>query len=329
MTRTARGPAPLLLRLMSLAALVALVAVGATACSGRTGDADHSSADGGSTSSRSLASGADAVDAPAAASEAASDQGAKADATTDPATEIGLDPQVIRTGEVALSSPDVARARAEVLRVVARYAGQVADEDTQSDEHGRPAYVQMVLRIPTDDFTEAMTAVGKAGELESSHTKSDDVTAKVVDVQTRVAAQKRSIARITVLFDRAEDIKDVMAIESELAQRQADLDALERQQAYLASQTSLSTIHVSIDVTPAKHPAAEHADHHGFLAGLSAGWRSLSTVGTGLATVLGALLPWLVVVALLGGPAMLVLRSARRRTPAAPDAPAASGQAGE
>ena len=51
-----------------------------------------------------------------------------------------------------------------------------------------------------------------------------------------------------------------MAIESELSQRQADLDSLEQQAAYLADQTSMSTIVVSIDQIPAKKAAPPKDD---------------------------------------------------------------------
>jgi hypothetical protein len=171
----------------------------------------------------------------------------------------------------------------------------------------------MVLRIPSADFDRAMAALqGLPGtDLVSSDTASQDVSRKVIDVRTRLRVQRQSIARITALFDRAHGIRDVMAIEAQLSARQAELESLERQAAYLANQTSLSTITVSIDTTPAKRVAKKHDT--GFLAGLAAGWSGLASTVVAVATVLGALLPWLVVLALLAPPALLVVRAVRRR----------------
>ena len=123
---------------------------------------------------------------------------------------------------------------------------------------------------------------------------------------------RRSIARITVLFDRAESIRDIMRIESELSRRQVALESLERQAAFLRGQTSMSTITLSIDQIPPKAAAKKaDTDEAGFLTGLSAGWDALAAFAVALATALGALLPWLVVLGIVGTPAYLVWR--RRR----------------
>ena len=148
-------------------------------------------------------------------------------------------------------------------------------------------------------------------------------------MRSRVSVQKRSIARITVLFQQARSIRDIMAIEAELSQRQADLEALESQAAYLGNQTSQSTIVVTVDQIPKKQPGSKD-DDAGFLAGLSAGWGALSTFAVGLATAAGAVLPWLVAVAVVGIPTLLLVRSLRRRrTPAPAVAPADPAQSSE
>ena len=61
----------------------------------------------------------------------------------------------------------------------------------------------------------------------------------------RPTPQHRTGSR--TLLDRAQNLRDIVLIESELTRRQADLDSLEHQSAYLADQTSLATITVDID----------------------------------------------------------------------------------
>ncbi|MGB0102395.1 MAG: DUF4349 domain-containing protein [Nocardioides sp.] len=224
---------------------------------------------------------------------------------------VSLDPAVIRKGNVSLRADDVGRAQFEVQKVADRFDGQVTDEETTTDDEGSPAYTRMVLRIPTDDFAEAMAALKGVAELESASSSEDDVTAKLIDTQTRLAAQKRSIARITVLFDRAESIRDIMRIESELSRRQADLESLQRRAAFLRTQTAMSTITVSVDRIPEKAAPAD-TDEAGFLAGLSAGWGALVAFVVALSTAFGAVLPWLAALAILGVPAYLIWRSRRR-----------------
>jgi len=215
----------------------------------------------------------------------------------------------------------VGQAIFDVRKVVDEYAGTVSEDDTESDTDGKALRSRMVLRILTADFDDAMGELEKVATLVSSKRKSEDVTTQVLDLDARVEAQRRSIDRIQVLFDHATSIKDVVSIESQLSQRQADLESLEAQQRYLADQTSMSTITLSVERTSkSKPPAKPDRDEAGFIAGLSGGWDAMKTFLVGAATVAGALLPWLVLALVLAIPGWPVLRRVRRRTttPAAP-----------
>ena len=136
----------------------------------------------------------------------------------------------------------------------------------------------------------------------------------MLDIDVRVEAQRRSIDRIQVLFDNAETIKDIVSVEGELSRRQADLASLEAQQRYLADQTSMSTITVTIEQPP-EHakPEPEKDDDTGFLAGLAGGWHAMESFLVGLSTVAGALLPFLVLGLVLAVPGWPLLRRLRRR----------------
>ena len=304
--------------LAATAALAALLLTGCTSDSDDAGGSNDSSAamepaapdaDGGGDAVQGLAS-----DAGAGADVAAEDTAEREDAPVDPAD--GFRRAVIRTGDLSMRAEDVGQARFAVQRIADRYRGEVTEENTESDDDGEPAYARMVLRVPSDDFDEAVAALEEVGEDASISTSADDVTTELIDLRSRIETQRRSIARITVLFEQARSIRDVMAIESQLSQRQADLESLQRKQAYLGGQASMSTITVGIERIPDKKKAAPKADDDdGFLAGLAAGWGALKTFGIGAATVVGALLPWLVVLALVGIPAWLLVRSSRRRTP--------------
>ena len=227
---------------------------------------------------------------------------------------------VISKGTVVLRSRDVAGARFDVRQIVDRYTGEVSDEQTDTDKDGEVVSAHLVLRVPSADFGEAMTDLEDVADLKFSGRSAEDVTTQVIDTQVRLRAQRRSIARITTLLDRAQDLRDIVLIESQLTRRQADLDSLEQQSSYLRDQTSLATITVDIDHERA---AAEEADDRtGFLAGLSAGWHGLVAVAVGLATAAVALLPWMVVLLVLAVPGWLVFHWLRRRRAAPGEAPA-------
>lgn len=242
--------------------------------------------------------------------KAVESSGANARAATAP-----LSRAVISTGQVTLSSKDLARARAEIMRLVASWGGLVADEQSTSDEKGRLADSTLTLRVPSSRFDDAMTAFDDLGDVEQRSRKSEDVTTRVVDNDARVRAAERSIRRIELLLSRATDLGDVISIENDLARRQADLDSLKSQQAYLQDQTSLSTINVYLSRV-AGHPRKADEDR-GFLAGLDGGWHALGGVTVVAMTVVGAVLPFGVLLALIGVPVWFVVRRRRVGLPSA------------
>ncbi len=222
---------------------------------------------------------------------------------------------VIATGTVRLRGDDVQQARDAVAALVAKHGGQIDDEKSTSDDKGVLDTARLVLRVPSADFTEVLDKLKGVAELESVSSKAEDVTTQVIDTGVRVRAQERSISRIETLLDRAQSIRDIVSIESELTRRQANLDSLKAQQAYLADQTTLATISVEIVRTDA--PVVKEPDHRGFLAGLAAGWDGLRATTVGVLTVAGAVLPFAVVLAVLGWPVWFLVRLLMRR-PVAP-----------
>ncbi len=286
-----------------------------SACSGAGGGSDSSSGEAAPMSDADAGAVEDRAGRNAFSSADGSPGGPVAGSGAVDASQ-AQQPALISTGTVSLRSDDVADTRFDVQKVADRYRGQVTDSETRTDEDGEVRDARLVLRVPSADFTEAMDELEKVADLEASTSTSEDVTTQVVDTRVRIRVQRASIARIEELLQRAGSIRDVVAVEQQLTQRQERLNSLLRQQAYLADQTSMSTITVHVERTDAARtePAPDDA---GFLPGLRAGWDGLTTVLVGLATVSGALVPFAALALLLGVPAWLLLRPVVRRRRAA------------
>ena len=231
---------------------------------------------------------------------------------------------IIASGAISLTSKDVGETRREVQRIVDAQGGDVTEENTETDEDGVTSYARLVIRVPSSKFSASMEALEKAGVLRSSTRGSDDVTTEVIDTEVRVRAQEASLKRVELLLAEARSLKDIIWIESQLTSRQAELDSLKSQQAWLKDQTSLSTITVDISAQPVK--AKEKKDDEtpaGFLTGLQGGMKAMGAAFVALATILGALLPFAVVALVLGAPIWWVARRRKvsRPVPAGPVGP--------
>ena len=332
-------------RLAAAAATLALLGLVGAACSaGDSGDPDltsGSAADGGSDSggsdNRAAAEGPqdEAAPAEAAAADLAYDAGTSAtratggsadgsgQAPTEPVLTPGDARSLVKKGNVSYEADDVEDARFQVEAALQARSGEVAESRVDADDDGVAQQALMTLRVPVDGFEGLMDDLdrleGVRGDIRvlESGSSSVDVSDEVIDVDVRTELQRRSIDRISVLLDRATNIRDIVSIERELARREADLGSLQRRQAFLADQTSMSTVTISIQ-RPAEEPEQaerqrEEPERTGFLGGLEDGWDAFVGATNGLLVALGALLPFLTVALLVGVPARLWWR---RRRPA-------------
>jgi hypothetical protein len=231
---------------------------------------------------------------------------------------------VIKTGEVSLTSTDLGKVRGEVEELMTALGGSVDSEQTSNDRKGRIERSTLVLRVPVEKFTVAKKALMAMGRLKTSDVSSKDVTTEVIDVDERVQTLQASLDDLQRFQRSAKDVKDLLDYEEKITERQSELQSLQAQQAYLADQTSMATITLSLSLPDKYVPPPDALEDAGFLTGLEAGWHALGDLVVVGLTVLGALLPFVVAGLLLGVPAWIGVRAlVRRRRAAVPPAPTA------
>lgn len=223
-----------------------------------------------------------------------------------------LAPSVIRTASLEVEVRDVPGALAKARQVTEDAGGYVGEESTDRDDDGGER-TRVVLRVPSERYEEVLGSLQGTGKLLRRTARAQDVTDQVVDVDSRVKSQRASVARVRELMDRAEKLTDVVALEGELSSREADLEALLAQQASLKDRTGLATITLSLAGKGAHATAGD--DTPGFLDALSGGWHAFLTMLRWIALVVGAVLPFAALLALL---VFLWRRVVRPRLPRRP-----------
>ncbi|MFF5928985.1 DUF4349 domain-containing protein [Streptomyces hydrogenans] len=213
----------------------------------------------------------------------------KADASKAPAAQ-----HLIRTASLAVEVDRVAPAADRVRAVVAAAGGRVESETTERVDD-RYDSAHLVLRVPQERYDGVLAGLAGTGKVLSRQAEAQDVTDQVVDVESRIASQRASVARVRALMDRAERLADVVTLEGELSRRQADLEALLARQSSLEDRTSLATITLDLrekervtvedEVTDDSRPAVGDA--------FEGGWDALVAVVAWTLVVLAALAPWL------------------------------------
>ena len=279
----------------ALAALgaVALAGLRLAGCNGDVGS------DAGYTESMPM-------DAAVSAEMPMSDEaGAKLEQPSAPAV---TDRSVIRTAYLTMRVEAVNEALDEVRSLVRARNGIIAAESLASGAPG--GFASITAQVPADDLQAFLDEVTALGEVDSLDITAQDVTTQVIDLDARIAVLEGSIDRMTDLLAEAQRIEDIIAIESELSVRQAELDSLTSQRTYLSEQVAMST--VTISLSPITQVA--DVDSPGFLSGLQTGWSAFVALIGFAITALGFLIPFVLVAGLILIPVTVLLVRRSRRT---------------
>lgn len=220
-----------------IGAFVALAALSLSACGGEGGN-DSYDVSQGAPESMPMEAGM----------EAGMDQGTKLQ-----------DSAIIRTGNATIRVDSVDSSLTSIIALTSDYEGVVQSQD-RSDAEGVD-YANVTIRIPADRFDEFVAQLAEIGEVEYLNINAMDVTTQVRDIDARVAALQTSIERLKDLQSQAGTVTDLVAIESELTTRQAELDSLLSQQSYLKDQVAMSTL--SVNIVPSSETALSLPDISG------------------------------------------------------------------
>lgn len=280
-------------------ALAALGVAALAGCSAAGGGGD-SAADGGGAEENAVDADAAPVD-----SDVAMD------------TTLTQQRQVIVTAEATVQVDDPAAAADDVVLLVEGAGGHVEGREEQTATDDYPGHAWLVLRVPADELSGVIDDLESVGAVLSVSQSEEDVTGTVQDLDARIAALETSTQRLLEIMAEADDTSDLLAIEKQLSERQADLEALQTQRDALGDRVALSTLTVSLDAEPATPVAARG----GFVGGLESGWNALVTFVGMLLVALGALLPWAIALGVPTVIALVVITRRRRRTVASATEP--------
>lgn len=297
-------------------AALGVMAVLLAGCSASSGDSETGAAMGEAQSS---ARG----DSAGSAANAADSGTAPEKATVQNAVQNAVQAQMLaRTATLSVRVKDVSDAASTVRAAAALAGGQVTQEDLRSgadaDRGSARPTGTIVIQVPGAKLDETLDQLARLGTVQDRQVGSEDVTTQVVDTTSRLATMRESVTRVRALMGQATRIQDIVALESELSQRESDLEALESQLAGLKGRVAMSPITISLWTTT---PPVAASGGSGFVSGLGHGWHAFTRATAAVLTALGAVLPFAVLLALLGFPAVLWRRRRGRAAGPAPASP--------
>ena len=243
------------------------------------------------------AAGSGASAGRSAASQAGSSAGGTS-LTSLPATE-----SIIYTASVTVRSAHLTQAAARAIQLARAAGGYVSSENTALNRaHPDRSTVSLQLKIPVSAYQATLGALStQLGARLAMSQHAQDVTQTVADVSSRVTSAEAAISQLRSLLRHAGSVGSLLTVQNQINEEESTLESLLSRQRALNHETSFSTVTLLL-VAPSA--ATHHKKHHpaagGFVGGLKAGWHGLVRVVSVLLTAAGAVLPFAVILAVIG-----------------------------
>lgn len=171
----------------------------------------------------------------------------------------------------------------------------------------------LTVRIPAQRLAEFTRQVETLSNVVSSSRDTEDVTLSYVDTQSRVTALEVERDRLMELLVQAENMSDLLEIESRLTEVRYQLEQYASQLRVLDNQIDYATVYLSIDEVREYTPVAERSRWEKICDGFM---ESLKDLGNGILDFFGWILihiPYLVVWGVMILVIVLVCRRMHRR----------------
>lgn len=181
----------------------------------------------------------DAGGEPASEGEGLGDGGIEPTAL--PASQTNRD--IIFTADLTVAVSDVGSAGAQATQAIESLGGFLFGQDTRGEPDPRSV---LTFKVAPDVFQEALARLGEIGEVRTQNVTADDVTERVVDLESRITTAEASVERLRGFLENATDIKTITDIESQLKDRETELETLRGQLRTIQGLVNLATIFLTL-----------------------------------------------------------------------------------
>ncbi len=179
--------------------------------------------------------------------------------------------KMIYTANLQMETTEFDRATAELTALVNRLGGYFENSGVSSYGSGYRS-ADYTVRIPAQSFDTFCTDVGTLCKINRINRSAEDVSEAYYDVESRLATQRTKLERLQNLLAQAEDMEDIITLESAISDTELQIERLTGSLRKYDSLVGYATIYIGLQevykVSPDEAPAI------GFWAKLGAAFRT-------------------------------------------------------
>ncbi|MBI5482138.1 MAG: DUF4349 domain-containing protein [Deltaproteobacteria bacterium] len=215
--------------------------------------------------------------------------------------------QLIKKGSLTLIVGEARKAEERLKEILKGYDAYISARQSNAtvpqSKYLKPSEVSSItltIKVEARRFDEFLAQVKQIGSYTHESVQTEDVTFAHADLTARLANQKKVEERLLGhLSDRARDFKSVLEIEKELSRVREQIEQLTAQLRSMENQIAYSTLTLQISVQPEYVPPSQRTFGQDVKETFSGSLGAMGTTARTLAIAAVAILPWLLVAALL------------------------------
>jgi hypothetical protein len=233
-----------------------------------------------------------------------------------------LDPArfLVRTGDMTIYVDEgrVPEASARVTALANGLNGYVVSSQITLTSEGERPYASITVRVPSRSYEQAISRFSELGTVETLNTSTQDVTGEYVDIQARLKHYRAVERRLLGFLSRTTTVGEALTVQQRIDATQLKVEQLSGQLKSLRTQVVYGTLTVGITEPP--EDVQPDKDENRFVAALGDSWDLIVGGYAAIVVGIGAVLPFLVLIAgilLLARYGLRAGQRLRRREPRA------------
>lgn len=219
--------------------------------------------------------------------------------------------KLIRTVDISLKTEAFDADVEGIQQLLSQYGGYIESMHQNGEAgsyYGRSA--SLTMRVPSEHLDAFLTGLDGFGRVTSRSETTEDMTEQYTDNEARIQTLRTKLERLNTLLSQAEDVSDMLEIESEIADTQYQLDRYESRQLNIDRKVDMSYVYVNVQETVVRDDVDDEELTLGqrLAAAFKASIEGLSRFGRNLLVFLVMAAPVIVPVALI----VLVIKLVRK-----------------
>ncbi len=164
--------------------------------------------------------------------------------------DLDYERKITKDATISIETDSADECYNKILNISKQYNGYI-ESSSESSTRDNKKTINVVLKIPSDDFEDVIANIKSLGDVKTIRTISNDITEQYYDLESRIKNLEIQEEKLQELLKKASNISDILQVEDKLNEVMTQIDSYKNQIKIWDNMTSMSTINLTfVQVVP-------------------------------------------------------------------------------